>query len=101
MTTDDEDFEDGAVELPIDGTLDLHTFKPREAADLVGDYLIECRTRGILQARIIHGNGTGALRRTVHATLERLDFVDDFGLAGSGGGGWGATLVRLRPLDES
>lgn len=90
--------EDDAVELPIDGTLDLHTFAPREVKDLVPDYLAECRSRGILQARIVHGKGTGALRETVHAVLGRLDYVEDFGLAGSGGGSWGATLVRLRPL---
>ena len=96
--SDDTDFEGQPVELPIDGTLDLHTFRPREAADLVADYLSECRKRGILNARVIHGKGTGALRRTVHAALDRLPFVEDYALAGTGGGGWGATLVRLRPL---
>ncbi len=93
----DRKFDEEAVELPIDGTLDLHTFRPREAADLVADYLSECRKRGILDARIIHGKGTGALRRTVHAALDRLPFVEHYALAGTGGGGWGATLVRLRP----
>ena len=95
---DDTGFEEQPVELPIDGTLDLHTFRPREAAALVADYLSECRRRGILDARIIHGKGTGALRRTVHAALDRLPFVEHYALAGAGGGGWGATLVRLRPL---
>ena len=57
------------IEVPIDGTLDLHMFSPRDVKDLVPDYLAECRERGILQVRIVHGKGTGALRRTVHAIL--------------------------------
>jgi dsDNA-specific endonuclease/ATPase MutS2 len=85
----------GAHELPIDGVLDLHTFRPAEAKDLVADYLRECRERGILEVRIVHGKGTGALRRTVHAVLERLPEVASFRLAGDGAGGWGATVVTL------
>ncbi len=88
--------EDTPIELPIDGTLDLHTFRPGEMKDLVPDYLAECRKRGIYSVRIIHGKGTGTLRRTVHAILERLEFVAFFRLAGEDAGGWGATLVELR-----
>lgn len=90
---------DDVVELPIDGTLDLHTFQPRDVKDLVEDYVQACRERGILELRIIHGKGTGALRRTVHAVLERLDGVEEYGLAGASGGSWGATLVTLRPAE--
>ncbi len=85
------------LELPIDGTLDLHAFRPSDVKSLVPDYLEECRSRGILEVRIIHGKGTGALRETVHAILGRLDTVVSFRLAGDAGG-WGATVVTLRQL---
>jgi DNA-nicking Smr family endonuclease len=96
---DEPDHSDSraVVNIPIDGTLDLHTFAPREARDLVPEYLRECQARGILQVRIVHGKGTGTLRRQVHKVLSRLPEVASFALAGETGGGWGATLVTLRP----
>lgn len=84
------------IRLPIDGTLDLHCFRPTEVKELVPDYLQECRKTGILQVRVIHGKGTGSLRRTVHAILGRLDYVKNFRIAGEDGGSWGATLVTLQ-----
>src|SRR5262252_6648377 len=88
--------EEGPVELPIDGVLDLHTFKPREVKDLVLDYLAACQERGILQVRIIHGKGIGNLKRTVHALLAKHPEVISYSLDHPQFGGWGATVVELR-----
>jgi len=89
------------VEIPIDGTLDLHTFQPREVAALVAGYIAECRRLHILEIRIIHGKGTGTLRRTVHAVLQKLPEVMSFRLADESAGSWGATLVSLKPAQAS
>ena len=91
---------DEPIELPIDGTLDLHTFAPRDLKYLIPDYLEECRARRILEVRIVHGKGIGNLRRTVHAILQREPGVISFRLADERGGSWGATLVRLAPPDR-
>ena len=85
------------VEVPIDGELDLHCFAPREVEDLLSTYLSACVDRGILQVRIVHGKGKGILRARVHAVLKTLPSVASFALAGEGAGGWGATIVRLKP----
>jgi DNA-nicking Smr family endonuclease len=87
---------DEPIQLPIDGVLDLHTFKPCEIKDLVLDYLAACRERGIFQVRIIHGKGIGNLRRTVHSILAKHPEVVSFTLDYPQYGGWGATIVQLR-----
>lgn len=93
---DDELDPDAIVELPIDGVLDLHTFDPRDVADLVPTWIDACREQGRVELRIIHGKGKGTLRRTVHAILARRSDVLSYGLAPPDRGGWGATLVTLR-----
>jgi DNA-nicking Smr family endonuclease len=95
-----ESGEPESVKLPIDGTLDLHTFQPAQVKDLLSDYLAACREKGILEVRVIHGKGTGALRETVHSVLKRLPDVSSFRLAGEDAGSWGATIVILMPLEK-
>jgi DNA-nicking Smr family endonuclease len=94
MATRDEPRDD-PVPLPIDGTLDLHTFRPQELGDLLPEWIGACADAGILELRVVHGKGTGALRRSVEAILRRDPRVAAFRTAGEDGGGWGATLVTL------
>lgn len=94
---DEHDNEQEFHELVIDGTLDLHMFHPREVKELVPDYLRACSEKGILQVRIVHGKGTGTLRRIVHSALDKMPEVISYRLAEGTQGGWGATLVELKP----
>lgn len=83
------------TEIPIDGTLDLHTFKPGELGSLIPDYIDECLKKEIYEIRIIHGKGTGNIRRSVHALLDRNDKVKSYSLANDRSG-WGATITTLK-----
>lgn len=89
--------EENPIKIPVNGILDLHTFQPKDVKDLLPDYLAECRKRDILQVRIIHGKGTGSLRETVHALLAAMPEVVSYKLADEQAGGWGATIVHLKP----
>jgi hypothetical protein len=90
-------FESAPVEIPVDGILDLHTFRPSEVKGLIPEYLKACLEKGIFRVLIIHGKGSGALLRTVHSILKKTPEVASFELAGPEEGGWGATIVRLNP----
>ncbi len=88
--------DEGPVEIPIDGVLDLHTFRPRDVGDLVPEYISACHAKGLREIRIIHGKGTGQMQRSVHALLARNPLVTSFTLDHPQYGGWGATLVSLK-----
>lgn len=85
-------------EYPVDGTLDLHMFRPGEAKSALADYLAACRLRGILHVRIIHGKGQGVLRGMVRSYLEKCPFVREFSTPADSSG-WGATIALLDPLE--
>lgn len=83
--------------IPVTGELDLHTFRPGDVGVLIPAYLDACRERGIFSVRIVHGKGTGTLRTTTHALLQRSPHVAAYRLGDEASSGWGATLVTLRP----
>jgi DNA-nicking Smr family endonuclease len=95
---DSEDDRVEPVQLSIDGVLDLHRFRPQDVKPVITEYLAECRSRGILQVRIIHGRGIGQLRQTVHAILSKHPHVISFAQASEAYGGWGATIATVRPV---
>jgi DNA-nicking Smr family endonuclease len=91
--------EDDAHEIPIEDALDLHPFLPKEVRDVALEYLTEARARGFRQVRLIHGRGIGVQREIIQSMLKTLEWVEEFHDADPSGGGWGATVVLLRPLD--
>ena len=81
------------VELPIEDSIDLHTFLPAEITDLVEEYLFQAELKGYREVRIIHGRGIGVQRRLVQSILKRhgrvLSFRDEMD--------HGSTIVFLKP----
>ena len=79
--------------VPIEETLDLHTFAPPDIPSVIGEYLKEARKRGFLEVRLIHGRGTGFQRRAVHGVLREDPLVEKFWDAPESH--LGATVARL------
>lgn len=84
------------IRIPIEDTLDLHTFQASEVPSLLEDYFSECVRKQIFQVRIIHGKGSGILKRRIQALLSASRMVEAFADAPPEAGGWGATLVTLK-----
>lgn len=88
--------ENEAIIVPITDELDLHNFRPKDVKDLLEDYFLACIEEKIFNVRVIHGKGTGTLRKTVDAFLSRSRLVKSYTYPAPGdAGGWGATLVEL------
>ena len=83
------------VHIRITDVLDLHTFRPEEVPDLLEDYIAECIRLGYRSVRVVHGKGSGVLRRRVQSLLRRHPQVRTIRDAPLEAGGWGATIVEL------
>jgi len=92
---DDRD-ESEPVHLPVEDSLDLHAFAPRDVPPVVDEYLKEAARKGFREVRLIHGRGIGVQRASVQALLARHPLVQRFFDAPPERGGWGATIVVLR-----
>ena len=84
------------IKIPIEDTLDLHTFRPQEVGDLLYDYFSECIKVGIYSVKVIHGKGSGVLKKRVQGILKKNPLVESFTDAPPEAGGWGATFVELK-----
>ena len=65
-------------ELPIEDSIDLHTFQPKEVEIVVEEYLYQAVAKGFREVRIIHGRGIGVQREIVRAILGRHPSVVSF-----------------------
>ena len=83
------------ISIEITDTLDLHSFRPQEAADVLRSYLDEACRDGLRNIRIIHGKGIGAQRKMVRTILTRDPRVVEISDAPETAGGWGATCARI------
>ena len=56
--------------VPIEESIDLHSFHPREIVEVVDAYLDAAMEAGFREVRLIHGRGKGVQRARVRAFLE-------------------------------
>ena len=82
------------MRIPIEDSLDLHAFAPRDIPSVVADYITAAHEAGFREVRLIHGRGKGVQRGIVQQALDRHPLVEEF---------WdatethlGATTARLR-----
>jgi DNA-nicking Smr family endonuclease len=73
-------------EIPIEHTLDLHPFSPRDIPSVVDEYIRAAHERGLKEVRLIHGRGKGVQRGIVQSTLDKHPLVEEF---------WDATETHL------
>ena len=95
MTESEPPFGDPVV-LPLEDSIDLHPFQPKDIPSVVKEYLGQCLEAGILEVRLIHGKGKGVQRNIIRALLEKHANVESFHDAPLEAGSWGATVVILK-----
>lgn len=95
----DEEYFPEPIEIEITDIFDLHSVPPKQVKAVVEEYLLLARHKGFPSVRIIHGKGIGVQREMVRSILTRTDFVFDWTDAPPHAGGFGATIVRFKPVD--
>jgi len=94
--TDQPQEQDEPVRVPIEDSLDLHAFAPKDIASVVEAYLEAAAEAGFHEVRIIHGRGKGVQKEVVRQVLAGHPGVEGYAEAPPERGGWGATLVWLK-----
>lgn len=67
-----------------------------EAIARLEKYLDDAMIAGLTSVRVVHGKGTGALRKGIHEYLRKLKFVKTYKLAEFGEGDAGVTIVTFK-----
>jgi len=79
----------------VDRELRLRHLTVDEALWRLDQYLNDAFMAGLPSVRIVHGKGTGKLRRTVHDSLAKHTLVKSYRLGDYGEGDYGVTIVEL------
>jgi DNA-nicking Smr family endonuclease len=85
------------VAVPIEASIGLHSFAPRDVAAVVEEYLEAAHDAGFAEVRLIHGRGKGVQRADIQRRLAGHPLGERFWDAPESH--LGATVVRLRNAD--
>ena len=80
----------------VRSTLDLHGMRYEEAMHTLDQYFDQALLANYETITIVHGFGTGALRKGVQKYLKGNKYVRDYRFGGEAEGGMGATVVTLK-----
>jgi len=86
----------GMKSLHMTNEIDLRGMMPEEATAATEKYLDDAFLSSLNMVTIIHGKGTGALRKTIHTLLKRHPHVKEYRLGKYGEGEDGVTVVTLK-----
>jgi DNA-nicking Smr family endonuclease len=64
--------------LPIEDSIDLHAFTPRDIPSVVDEYIRTAHEAGLREVRVIHGRGKGVQRGIVQSVLDTHELVAEF-----------------------
>jgi hypothetical protein len=103
MTDEDEEpaDPDATIEIPVEDSIDLHSFPPRDVPDVVDAYLEVAVERGFTEVRLIHGRGIGVQRDRIQKLLARHPLISGFHDAPPDRGGWGATIAYIKVQNKA
>lgn len=87
----------GPAEPPsVEREIDVRGLSAEEGLERVERYIDRASIAGVPEVRIIHGKGTGTLKRVIEDLLRDSTLVESYRIGEPREGGWGATIVRLR-----
>lgn len=81
--------------MSVNPELHIRRLKVDEALPMIDPYLNAAFMSNLETVRIIHGKGTGILRKVVHDMLSRHPLVKSFRLGDYNEGSYGVTIVEL------
>jgi DNA mismatch repair protein MutS2 len=81
--------------MPMIDEVHLRHLTVDEALLKLDKYLHDAFMAGLYQVKVVHGKGTGTLRKTVHEQLAKHPLVQSYRLGKYGEGGTGVTIVEL------
>lgn len=80
----------------VSSKLDLRGERYEDASDLIDKFLDDAIYANLQSVTIIHGFGTGTIRKLVHDKLKKNKYVSEYHYGGQGEGGQGATIVNFK-----
>ena len=84
------------VKKNVSARLDLRGCRYEEAEELIDKFLDDAIYANLKSVTIIHGFGTGTIRKLVHSKLDKCKLVDEYRYGGQGEGGQGVTIVNFK-----